>query len=74
MASTKAWYKSETIVAILLLAIALIKSLSWVELLSNDEIIALGATIETIATAVFWLIAMGVAIHGRITATKNINL
>lgn len=34
----KKWYESKTIVATLVLAVALLKTLTGVELLSNDEI------------------------------------
>lgn len=70
----KKWYTSKTIVSTLILAIALLKSLSGVELLSNDEIVALGTTVETVVTGIFGLIAIATAIHGRVTAKGKITL
>lgn len=70
----KKWYESKTIVATLVLAVALLKTLTGVELLSNDEITFLWANVETVVTGIFGLIALFTSIYGRVTAKGKIEL
>ena len=70
----KKWYESKTIVATLVLAVALLKTLTGVELLSNDEITFLWANVETVVTGILGLIALFTSIYGRVTAKGKIEL
>ena len=70
----KKWYESKAIVGSLVLAVALIKSLYGVELLSNDEITFLGSNIETVVTGILGIVALATSIYGRVTAKGKIEL
>ena len=67
-------YKSKTIVGTLVLAVALLKTITGVELLSNDEIAFLGGNVETVVTGLIALVSTITAIYGRVTAKEEINL
>jgi len=70
----KKWYASKSIIGTLILFVALLKSMTGVEILSHDEIVFLGTNIETVVTGILGLIALATSIYGRVTAKGKIEL
>lgn len=70
----KKWYASKTIIGTLILFVALLKSMTGVEILGSEEITLLGNNIEAVVTGVLALIAAITAIYGRVFAKDKIVL
>ncbi len=70
----KKWYESKAIIGTLILFVALLKSMTGVEILGSEEITLLGNNIEAVVTGVLALIGLFTSIYGRFTAKGKIEL